>query len=642
MEGEKNSCFQRKKSPVSFPSLNFIKCVFFTNEQLNDKQVHKPKQSLFFEKNVKETEIETTINQTIDEVHSKMREIYKKDVKVPFPIFVLLGRQLDYHSNIFENELFMPLPLSFSSTITYGKAQIQKTGSQLAIIDYIKGFFNSGLSNKEDNRKYNSSLINTYKFQGNIKLLIYIPYLTNKYKFISNFTDLSNSFFFFSTLMNSNSYMDIDRTSTFNSVEYRKKLSKNGLDSRTIDFLINIITSSDKKKYPLYDDLMNLCYDGGCVSNEGEDFDSLIPQFTNDDDTNNKNADEKSPFIPNKCLSKTNGFLCNIRFAENNKDIPEFIKENAMKDIQENLSAYTLITDKIQRKEKLSKIESDYVSNYTSPVNLIISVIKNFIKEHYSKNLNDDKKGDIKLNHYSKNYSENVIKELAYLKKLNGIPEFVMSLYRFKENTRSDKIAYMPFGTTYPTKVNIFNFGDTFEVDEVLYSFNKSYGMKLNSSGFVFIFEVNSGNILYFLNKTYIKKPLQMTIQENGVLITYETNEGNITSKNYLNSLSSLVADCEDCLPPFSLILNDNGTIRIYGNGFYDATSKEFNDFINKEKGFISSQSSSQSLSQSSSSQISSTIPMNIMDLSSITSTINNEVIRKESYIFCSSSGCKT
>ena len=640
MEGEKNSCFQNKKSPVSFPSLNFVKCVFLTNEQLNDKQVHKPKQSLYIEKTIKETEIETTINQTIDEVHLKMREIYKKDVKIPFPIFILLGRQLDYHSNILENELFVPLPLLSSSTITYGKAQIQKTSNQLAIIDYIKGFFNSGLANKEDEKKYNSSLINTYKFQGNIKLFIYIPYLTNKYKFISNFTDLSNSFFFFSTLINSNSYMNIDRTSTFNSAEFRRKLSKNGMDKQIIDFLIKIITSSDKKKYPLYDDLMNLCYDGGCVSNEGEDFDSLIPQYTNDDDTNNKNADEKSPFIPNKCLSKTNGFLCNIRFAENNKDIPEFIKENAMKDIQENLSAYTLITDKIQRKETLSKKESDYVSTYTSPINLIISVIKNFMKEHYSKNLNDDKKGDIKLNHYSKVYSENVIKELAYLTKLNGIPEFVMSLYRFKEEKRSDKIAYMPFGTTYPTKINIFNFGDIFEVDEVLYSFNKSYGMKLNSNGFVFIFDVKSGNILYFLNKIYIKNPLQMTIQENGILITYETNEGNITSKNYLNSLSSLVANCDDCSPPFSLIINDYGIIRIYGNGFYDATSKEFDDFINKEKNSLSSQLSS---SQISSSQISSSqIPMNINELSSITSSINTDVIRKENYLYCSSSGCRT
>ena len=79
------------------------------------------------------------------------------------------------------------------------------------------------------------------------------------------------------------------------------------------------------------------------------------------------------------------------------------------------------------------------------------------------------------MNHYSKVYSENIIKELAFLKKQIGIPEYVMSLYFYKEELNSDKIAYMPFGTTFPTDEYVINFGDTIQVNQIIYSFNKKY-----------------------------------------------------------------------------------------------------------------------------------------------------------------------
>ena len=59
-------------------------------------------------------------------------------------------------------------------------------------------------------------------------------------------------------------------------------------------------------KYPLFDDLMNMCYDGGCVSAIGEDIEKLVPQYTEDENKNNELTTNFSPFIPNKCLSKTN------------------------------------------------------------------------------------------------------------------------------------------------------------------------------------------------------------------------------------------------------------------------------------------------------------------------------------------------
>ena len=644
MEKEKNNCnIQTRKSAINFNSLRFKKCIFMTDEQFNKTKIHKPKNTLFVETIIQVNstkDIDNTINDIINNIHKKLIEVYNPNIKIPHPIFVLLGRELELYSNLFDVETFPHDPKISLSSIKYGNTQIPVNDNKLVILDYLKGFFNSGLSNKEDEYKYNSSIINSYKFKGKVRIYLYVPFLTNTYKFISNLNDLTNSFYFFNTIINSNYYMDIDRTSTFDADKFRKQMSKGMMNKQITEVIIKYIIKNDQNKYPLYDDLINLCFEGGCVADVGDDFNSIIPSYTEDDDTNNKNATDKSPFFPNKCLSKTNGFLCNVRYAKDNKDIHEFIKKNAIKEIEENLSSYTRITNKVQTSQELDEIESEYLSRYKSPVNLVVSIINNFIKKYYSNDLNEKDKDNIKLNHYSKLYSENVIKELAFLKKMNGIPEFVMSLYFLKEELMSDKIAYMPFVNVFPTSENIFNFGDILKVDEILYSSNKRYGMKLNNNGFVPIFRIDTNEILYFLNKEIINNPIDMTIQENGLLISFENNQGNIIKRNYLYNIPSLVDDSEYSKPPFSLIIKDDSYLCIYGNGYYDSTSKEFKNFLNNEINYINEYNNNRNNKNNGISVNKAT--MN--DISSIQTSLNEKSIKvKDDYLYCSpnSVGCK-
>ena len=631
-----------KTSALNFNFLKFKKCIFMTDEQFNKSKIHKPKNTLFVEKLIKAEstkDIDDTINEIITEIHKKLIEIYTDTtIKIPHPIFVMLGRELELNNNLFDVEVFehepkiiQPDPSKLPPNtpieqlkIKYGNTDININNNKIVILDYIKGFFTSGLSTKEDEYKYNSSIINSYQFKGNIRIYLYVPYLKSDYKFITNLNDLTNSFYFFNTILKSDYYMNISRTSTFDADKFRKDMKK--LDKNMVELMILLRTYNDNSKYHLYDDLLNLCFEGGCVTDIGDDFNSLIPSFTDDEDTNNKNATDKSPFMPTKCLSKTNGFLCNVRFLNKNKDIHEFIKKDAIKEIQENLKSYTRISNKIQNSEKLQESESEYFSRFTSPVNLIVSVINNFIKKYYSYNLNDNEKDKITYNHYSKMYSENMIKELSYLKKMNGIPEFVMSLYMLKEETMVDKIGYMPFKDIYPTSENIFNFGDIIMVDEILYSSNKKYGMKLINNGFVSIFNTDTNKVMYFLNREFIKNPTEMTIQENGLLISFINEQGNLIKRNYLYKISSLVDDCKLCKPPFSLIIKDDGYLSIYGNGYYDATSKEFKNYIDSEIKF------------------SNNMNMNMNDITSIKNSLNeNSLNVNDKYIYCSpnSIGCK-
>ena len=658
-DNEKTSCDKKTRtSAINFKSLKFKKCIFMTDEQFNKNKIHKPKETLFIEKLIyaKSTiDIDNSINNIINDIHNNLINIYNPKVKIPHPIFVLLGRELELDSNLFDFETFehdpkippsIPNPdpsiITPQQTINYGNTKIPINDNKLVILDYIKGFFKSGLSNKEDEYKYNSSIINTYKFKGNIRIYLYVPFLKNNYKFIENLNDLTNSFYFFNTIINSNYYMNISRTSTFDDDKFRKEMTKNKMNKDIIEIIINFIKNNDKTKYPLYDDLINLCFDGGCVANIGDDFNSILPTYTDDDETNNKNATDKSPFFPNKCLSKTNGFLCNVRFAKDNKDINKFIKEDAIKEIQENLSSYTRISNKVQLSQALDEKESEYLSRYKSPVNLVVSIINNFIKNYYSNNLKDKDKDKIKLNHYSKLYSENIIKELAFLKKMNGIPEFVMSLYFIKEELLSEKIAYMPFKNIFPTSENIFNFGDIKMVDEILYSSNKKYGMKLTKNGFVPVFRIDNNKIIYFLNKEIIQNPIEMTIQENGLLISFTNEQGNIINRNYLYKIPSLVNDCEFCKPPFSLIIkDDDGYLNIYGNGYYDATSQKLKDFINNEINYINNYNNNNRRNNGNGGMDNNA---NMNDILSIQTSLNEKQIKvNEPYLYCSpnSSGCK-
>jgi hypothetical protein len=627
MEREKYSC--NKKAPkklLQFKSLKFKRCVFMTDEQYNKAEIHKPKESLFVEKLIMANstdDIDIAVNDIINDIHTNFNNIYPGK-KLPNPIYVMIGRELVHNKDLFTDETFLPLPLSFSPTVPYGKTNITKKGFGLAIIEYINGFFNSGFSNKNDVYKYETSMIKSYEFEGRVRIFVYVPCLTNKYKLISNIYDLTNTFFFLNTLITSNYYMNIERTSTFNADKFRKEMTDAKIDNKFIEFIVNMIISFDSVKYPLYDDLMNLCIEGGCVTNIGDDFNTLLPPYTEDEDTNNKNATEKSPFMPNKCLSKTNGYLCNIRFANKNVDIHEFIKKNALKEIQENLSNYTLILDKSNKNINLTKEELDYLTKYTSPVNLIVSVINNFIKKYYSVNLNEDKKDDIKLNHYSKLYSENIIKELSFLKKMNGIPEMVMSLYLYNEGLNKDKIMLMPFGNVLPSNENVFTFNsEKLYVDSILYSFNKEYGMKLISNGYIFVYNIETNGILYFLNRNKYNNPQYMEINEAGLFITYKNEKtGNESSENCLSKIKLIEKNCE---PIFSLVINDDGFINIYGNAYCSAISVEFKSFINDEMAYVKSIKP----------------PLNYNNMTNLENILNKNKNTNVPYTYCKSEGCQ-
>jgi len=593
---EKTECSQKNKSPISFSNLNFMKCMFFTNEQYNINKIHIPKQSLYIEYTSyisSTTDVENIVSYLLDDVFNKLNQgnISGKNFKIPMPIFVMIGRKLDFNESIFDNQYFKHVPTSTypNNTFKYGNATITTDeNGNLAILDYINSFFNSGLETEKDKAKYNSSLANRYAFKGNVKISIYIPYLTNKYKYVSNFVDIINSSKFIYTLLNNDNFLSMQRTTTLNVDEYRDKLKKAGMNSRNIELLISLIRNADYKKFPLYDDLYNLCYDGGCISDVGEDYEALLPQYTDDDGKNNENAIKFSPFMPNKCLSKTNGYVCNIQFAANhNVDLTSFLRKYSLKELKESLNKYSEINYNISNNR--GDYDADEIDKYKSPVDLINTILNRIVKDGYSANLNNEGDDDYTYNHYSKKYSENIIKELMILNKVYpGVPEFTSSMYLFNENYKTDKIIYMPWGKYLISPDYVMNIGDILAINGKIFSYNNRFALTIDSNGFIYVYDVNTRYIIYFLNYKMISNPRGLIIETDGLTVNYINSNDNLSSIKINNDKIDLIGECSECKEPYSVLLdNDTGELLIYGNSFYNVTNKKFTDFINTSKSNI-------------------------------------------------------
>ena len=589
-------CYRTKRNIENFYGgriFKFMKCIFFTNKQYNVDKIHIPTQSLYIQNDIKINninDINNYINNMIDHIYNRLNagNVSGIPAKIPAPLFALIGRKLDYHTSIFDGEKFKT---PFRTPFNYGSTTVYPNGNgELAILSYFNSFFNSGLGEMpRDQEKLIGSLASSFKFKKNVRIIIYAPYLTNEYKYVTNFTDIINSSRFFYSLLTNDFFLDFKKT-TIITYETLKNKYKN-LNERSLRFLLEILTREDRKNFTLYEDLLNLCVEGGCVSDYGEDINRLTTTFTDDMNQNNEEAIKKSPYVPSKCLAQTKGYINNIRDIHNNRDVPEFLNENAMKEIQESLYKYVDISDKIARGDRNigDDEESKKIADYTSPVDLIISIMNKYIKDGYLINLNDGERNGIKANHYSKDYSKNIIKELSLINKFYpGVPEVIMSFNLIDETQRSDKIIYHPWGRQLLSSRNVLKLGESIPANKSLFSFNNRFVMSITNAGIIYVYDRNSGRLLYFVNRTPVYNAQSVTISTTDISVEYISNDNNKKSQSLKlpNDIKSLVGNCEECMnEPFNLIIDDNnGSLLIYANSFVDATSSEFRNFINSER----------------------------------------------------------
>jgi hypothetical protein len=564
-----------RKNPYEFKNLKHVRCIFFTQENYN-ANYHIPKSTLTRQFYSTIENLETDIEINISDVANNVNSIVP-GAKILKPIYVAFARTLEHTGSIFDDPTFE------TSNEKMIDMDMPDNTYKLAIKTYMERYLTK-MNSEELNKRYKTLPMNFYNFVNNkIKVILYFPFMTADYKYISNFKDIINSSLFFIKTILDTRFNGLPAVNTFNEDKIRKELKKSNFSSpELIDYAINEMKKGDNKNFRYKDDLMYLCNDGGCLSEtEGEDFNTLLPSLSANDSDNDNSAFKMSPFLPTKCLAQTIRYKCGILGLDGNKSLDEIMKsEKIIEYLTSSLKKYITneecTLNKTERNKEYCEINADKkLKMQQTPVDIINYTFSYQLRTRYDSDLN---KGD-GVNHYSKDYSINIIKELMFLRsKYPGIQEIVFPLYIYSSN--NDMTIDPPWGPMFLTNDQVFSSGEN--ITKPKYSFNNKYYLKMNEKGHITVNYAENDQIFYYLNTVEYPKPLTMSFGSSIVIVYISPKTGYQENIVVTKDINLIIKD-EKHREPFDFYINDEGKIRVFANGFIDATSKAFSDFIDNK-----------------------------------------------------------
>jgi hypothetical protein len=563
-----------RKQPYEFKNLKHIRCIFFTQENYN-ANYHIPKSTLTEQFYSTIQNLESDIENKISEVANNVNSIVP-GAKILNPIYVAFARTLEHTGSIFDDHEFQ------NKDEKMIKLDMPDNNYKLAIKTYIESYL-AKMNNQDLNKRYLTLPMNFYNFVNNkIKVIIYFPFMTADYKYISNFKDIINSSLFFIKTIMDTSFNGLPDVNTFNEAKVRKDLSKSSvLNKEIINEAINKMKDADNKNFRYSDDLMYLCNDGGCLSeSEGEDFNTLLPSLSSNDSDNDNSAFKMSPFLPSKCLAQTIRYKCGILGLEKNQSLEDIMKsDDIIKYLTESLKKYITNEECTLNKTDRNK---DYCNQNAdkklkiqqTPVDILNYTFSYQLRTRFDSDLNKDK-----INHYSKDYSINIIKELMFLRsKYPGIQEIVFPLYI--HTSQNNFTIDPPWGPMFLTNNQVFSAGEN--ITKPKYSFNNKYYLKMNEKGYITVNYAENDQVFYYLNTVEYPKPLSMSF-DTGIVIVYISPKTGYQENIVITNNMNLITKDEKHREPYDFYINDDGKIRVFANGFIDATSNDFSDFIDNK-----------------------------------------------------------
>jgi len=569
-----NNRYTYRKTPYQFSNLRHIRCIFFTQENF-DANYHIPKSTLT-------SQFYSTINNLENDIEAKISEVANNvnsivpGAKILNPIYVAFARTLEHTGSIFDDPEFD------SKDEKMIRMDMPDNNYKLAIKIYMERYLNK-MNSADLNKRYKTLPMNFYNFVNNkIKVIIYFPFMTSDYKYISNFKDIINSSLFFIKTILDTRFNGLPDVNTFNEAKVRKELSKSTfLSKETIDYAIKKMKEGDDKNFRYSDDLMYLCNDGGCLSESGgEDFNTLLPSLSANDSDNDNSAFKMSPFLPTKCLAQTIRYKCGILGLKDNKSLDEIMKsDEIVKYLTESLRKYIIneecTINKNDRNRDYCRDKADKkLKVQQTPVDILNYTFSYQLRTRYDSDLN---KKD--MNYYSKDYSINIIKELMFLKsKYPGIQEIVFPLYIY--TPQNSLTIDPPWGPMFLTNDHVFSAGEN--ITKRKYSFNNKFYLKMNEKGHITVNYSENNQIFYYLNTVEYPKPITMSFNQNIVIVYISPSTGYQENIVVSNDITLITKD-EKHREPFDFYINDQGKIRVFANGFVDATSQAFSNFVDNK-----------------------------------------------------------
>ena len=220
-----------------------------------------------------------------------------------------------------------------------------------------------------------------------------------------------------------------------------------------------------------------------------------------------------------------------------------------------------------------------------TPVDIINTALSYQLRNQFSSDFKEEKNSDKKIekyNHYSKDYSVNMIKELMFLRnKYPGIQEIVFPLYKYIGY--SNYLIEPPWGSLFLTSNHIIFYNETIEKQTRKYSFNNQYYLKMNNKGHIYVKRESNDQIIYYLSIIEFLRPLSMAFS-NTITINFKDNiSGYEKPQTVLDSSIKLINKSDKLREPFNFYLDDNGKLRVFANGFLDATDQSFKNYIDNK-----------------------------------------------------------
>jgi hypothetical protein len=579
--------------------LLFKRCIFLTQKEYNDR-VFKPNlcyyKQVYIESN-NELEIDNEVKRTI--IHLSKNT---GNNKVPVPIYVMYAKKLvptgsyfdetciyeyktyqrllneanikiqverDKHNKIIEdinnnNKTASDKDLEIKSENIRYENEIKKINLEPS------NYYNntSCIKNNKDKEliakqifnneeAYSKSLFRKFNFNG-YDVHIFIPNLNSDGQYISNLNDYSLTNDWIKTMSTEDYYYTII---SLIKTDYKKIYSKYTNDENLLNAIQRILTSKEHKRLHFIRESNNTCFYQGCVSDYGEDL-SILPNGSSSDGDLSKAAKAMSPWYPTKCLKRLNYPLQMF------KDDKEKIDSKINEAVDINGECFKTFKDNI------AKIAEENIDDLEDTEDDLLSHLKNCAYEKIHEDIGKDK------SKYSQRYNKDIIKELA---KRNsgqpGVQENSFPLFRLNENENSIKnyLIQMPWGNKLIGNDYVLNLNTPLLEGNYISSFNNNYKLMLFTNGVIGVIN-NSKVVKYLLNDIYFKQTNKELVFEDG---GYLTLYGDDINNKKIQLWSLYISKVDDAIIPYSLILDDNGYIKIYDNGFNIRNSNALDNIIN-------------------------------------------------------------
>ena len=534
--------------------LKFERCVNLTFKEYDEKD--------YMNDNIFCEEFETTIDNIKNEIKNRISGIQRVHTfcnKLPLPIYVMIAKVIEHDPN---NEA----------------ANI--------INNFINEITDSSVKNKiqKNLNKFKKTSLVKYTFQGNYKIVIYIPNLMkikkgkniNKYSFFPSLESVSqqNKWMNFIVSKESMYFRAVKQNSDY----INEKIENIGEDdywsssqSKRNEYLAeaDVKNKTNWKNDLLYYELEKTCLNMGCVSDAGEDLEELVPKYSKKSEDMNKNSLNHTPYYPSKCFQTKN--YKNYMFddsGEGEGDEAEEAKEKKKEFIEKAIEIMS---------EKLESDENG--GTFDTLLKTSVSAARNEIY-----NTSGEKPFE-----FSKDFNNNILKDFARRNNnFPGVPEMSFRLYRLNETNSDfkDMVHYMPWGKDCEllTQEYVLNEGEVIRMDDVtvdkktlnttvnqmaLKSFNDTFKIKFNDSNGKLTVYKNDNNegVLRGTNNINLKDYYNRTLkcELNNINLYGEDKHGQNDNRGTLQ----LTIKDENAKIPCSIIVDPRtGFLVIYDLGF--------------------------------------------------------------------------